>query len=128
MSVCREIGEKWIMAHVLLNMGHIAYEQGDTTEARILYEKDLTLCRDLGDREGLAFALSGFAQVLREGKQAQHSAQLQGAVISLLKEVGASLEPIEQRHFDKTSIALKELLSEENYQKQLEVVKTLSLE
>ncbi len=128
LAICREIGEKWIMAHVLLNMGHIAYEQGDPTGARILYEEDLTLCRELGDRDGLAFALSGLAQVLCEEKQALHSAQVQGAVISLLKELGTSLEPIEQIYFDKTATTLKELLGEENYQKEFEVGKALSLE
>jgi len=116
------------MAHVLLNMGHVAYEQGDAAGARRLYEEDLTLCRELGDRDGLAFALSGLAQLLCDGKQTVRSAQVQGAVISLLRELGTSLEPIEQTHFDKTTIALKELLGEDNYQKEFEVGKALSLE
>jgi len=128
LAICREVGEKWIMAHVLLNMGHVAYEQGDAAGARRLYEEDLTLCRELGDRDGLAFALSGLAQLLCVGMQALRSAQVQGAVISLLKELGTSLEPIEQTYFDKTTVALKELLGEDNYQKEFEVGKALSLE
>ena len=37
LTICREIGGKWIMGHVLLNLGHIAYEQGNEVEAWRLY-------------------------------------------------------------------------------------------
>ena len=128
LAICQEVGEKWILAHVLLNMGHIAYEQEDALKAKKLYEEDLILCRELGDRDGLACALSGLAQMLCVELQAVHSAQIQGAVISLMKEVGTSLEPIEKRHFDKTAAALKKLLGDENYWKEFEAGQALSLE
>lgn len=128
LEMCRQAGEKWNMAHVLLNMGHIAYEQRNFPRARTLYEEDVRLCRELGDRDGLAYALSGLAHLVCEENHWIEAARLQGAVISLLAEVGTSLEPIEKFHFDKTTITLKEKLSEVDYQKEVEIGKLLSSE
>jgi tetratricopeptide (TPR) repeat protein len=128
LAICRELGEKWIMAHVLLNLGHVAYGQGDYAGARALYEEDLMICHELGDKDGLAFALSGLADVLCTEVQDTRSARVQGAVSSFMKELGTSLEPIEQTGFNKTATTLKEILGEENYKKEFEAGEVLSLE
>jgi predicted ATPase len=128
LTICREIGEKWIMGHVLLNLGHIAYEQRNEEEAWRLYKEDLALCGDLGDREGMAFALSSLAQMLCNDVHAIRAAQIQGAVIATLTEVGASLEPIEQSYFDKSTLTLKHLLGEASYKKEFEEGKALLLD
>jgi tetratricopeptide (TPR) repeat protein len=128
LEMCQRAGEKWNTAHVLLNIGHIAYEQRNFSKARTLYEEDLRLCRELGDRDGQAYAMSGLAHLLCEDGDWVHAARLQGAVVSLLTEVGTLLEPIEQSHFDKTTIILKEKLGEENYQREVETGQLLPLE
>jgi hypothetical protein len=88
----------------------------------------LNLCQELEDKDGLAFVLSSLANVLHVEGQHVNSAQVQGAVMAYLRDLGSLLETIEQLFFDQTAIALKELLGEKNYQKEFEVGKTLALE
>jgi predicted ATPase/class 3 adenylate cyclase len=127
-AICQRLGEKWIMSHALYNLGHITYDEGNASEARRIYEECLNLCQELEDKDGLAFVLSSLANVLHIEGQHVNSAQVQGAVLAYLRDLGSLLETIEQLFFDQTAIALKELLGEKNYQKEFEVGKTLALE
>jgi len=127
-AICRSLGEKWVLSHALYNLGHIAYDEGDSPRARQLYEEVLKLCRELEDKDGFAFVLSSLANVLFTEGNSVDSARVQGAVTAYLQELGSLLETIEQLAFNKTAIALKELLGEEAYQKEFETGKKLPLE
>ena len=128
LAICRELEDKWNMQHVLFNLGLVAYEQGNMIRAREMYEETLEACRELGDKDGMAYALLTLAQVLFLEGQIVSSAQVQGRGILMLKEVGSFLEPIEQANFDKNVAALKGAMGQENYEKELEAGKALSLE
>ena len=127
-DICRNLGEKWIMSHALYNLGHIAYEEGDSLKARELYAEVVELCRELEDKDGSAFVLASLANVLYTERRGFSSARVQGAVTAYLQDLGSLLETLEQIAFDKTMLALKEMLGEEAYQKEFEAGKTLSLE
>ncbi len=128
LTICRELEDKWNMHHVLLNMGHIAYEQGNIIRARELYEENLVFCRELGDKDGLAYVLLSLTQILLSEGQIISSAQVQGMAIQILGEVGSFLEPIEQANYDKATTALKKLMGMDEYQKEFENGRALSLE
>jgi tetratricopeptide (TPR) repeat protein len=128
LAMCRGIGEKWVMSHALYNLGHIAYDEKDIPEARHLYEECLDLSRELEDKDGFAFVLSSLANVLYAEGDTRSSAQVQGAVIAYLNELGSLLETIEQIYFDNTAAALRDLLGEDYYQEEVAAGKKLSLE
>lgn len=52
------------------NLGSVAYAQGDYVAARALYEESLSMRREMGDKQGMAYALLGLGLVdLAENKQ-----------------------------------------------------------
>ena len=125
LAIFGELEDKWGIARVLLNLGHVAYALGDFLRARELYDEDLKITIELGETEGIAYLLNSLANVLCQEGQHKHSAQIQGAATSILKEMEIYVEPIEQAFFEETTVSLKGALGEEGYQKECETGKEL---
>jgi Tetratricopeptide repeat len=101
LSMLRELGDKWGITIVLLNLGHVAHSQGDYATARSMYKESLSMQRELGDKRGCAECLAGLggvaagmgqaqAQTRAEG-HAERGARLLGATEALLEAIGAVL-------------------------------------
>ena len=84
------------MATALNRLGTVAHAQGDDGRATALYEESLTLCRELGDKHGLAECLEGLAGVAVAQQHLERAARLLGAAAALREAIGAPLSPREQ--------------------------------
>ncbi len=128
LTICRELGNKWFLSYILGNLGDAVFAQGNLIWARELYEEGLMISGELGDKNSFAVELSALANVLCQEGHYSRSAQVQGAAISILKELGTFLEPIEQAGFEKTIGILREFMNSDQYEKEFEAGKALSLE
>src|SRR5262249_48756778 len=56
---------KWTLAHALNSLGEVTCAQGDYGRAATLCEESLVLCRELGNKEGVAWSLRNLGHVAR---------------------------------------------------------------
>ena len=87
-ALCRWLNSAWNLSHLLHDMGVVASEQGNLTQAVDLYQESLTLARETGDRSLMGNILndSGYVAYLR-GNFTQ-AATLQQEALSLARELG----------------------------------------
>jgi non-specific serine/threonine protein kinase len=126
----RRLGEKWGMELVLSNLGYMMCSKGDFFAAKKIFLEALDLTRELSDKDGMTIVFNGLAGVFQNEGGYITSARLQGAVVSMEREIGTtfSLYPVEQEMFDSTAKALKESMGEEAYQMEFETGMTLTLD
>jgi predicted ATPase/class 3 adenylate cyclase len=126
----RQLGEKFFMEGALSNLGYIMCAKGDFFSAKKIFLEALELTRELGDKYGMIWVLNGLAGVSQNNQEYAISAQLQGAVVAMGREIGTTLAPysMENGMFESTSKALKESMGEEAYQTEFEVGMTLTLD
>ena len=63
LALCRQLGDQWMIAVVLNNLGSVAMQQGDWNGAEVLLQETLAIRRALGDQRGAAIALGNLAEV-----------------------------------------------------------------
>jgi predicted ATPase/DNA-binding SARP family transcriptional activator len=63
LAICREVGDRGIIAGLLYNLGLVAWGQGDYAGARSLHEECLAIKRKLGDQGELAYPLRSLGRV-----------------------------------------------------------------
>src|SRR5205823_4898728 len=97
----REIGDKWGIAYVLLNLGLVSHEQGDFGSARTLYEESLAIRREIGDRQGIAYALERVAALCSAQGEGARAAGLWGAAEALREAIGAPMPPNERGRYER---------------------------
>jgi non-specific serine/threonine protein kinase len=93
LELLRRQGEKWAMGIVLYDLAFLRVIQGRHAEARAFCAEALTLCRELGDRRGIAFCFGIAAAADAAENQPHRAARLRGAMDALLEAVGAPMQP-----------------------------------
>jgi hypothetical protein len=68
LAISRELRNKQSMAISLNQLGHLERSRGAAVRARTLHAESLMLCRELGDRRGIAECLEGLAVVELEDR------------------------------------------------------------
>ena len=86
-------GDKRGIANSLVNLGFVAWEQGDHDQARSLYEESLPIYRELGDKRGIANALINLGLVAWEQNDLDEA-------LALFKESLVRHKDLEDRHVD----------------------------
>jgi predicted ATPase/DNA-binding XRE family transcriptional regulator len=67
-ATCREIGDRWTLALVLVSLGRTVIVAGDPVAARPVLEEGRTIFRELGDKYGQALSLNNLGlAAFREG-------------------------------------------------------------
>jgi non-specific serine/threonine protein kinase len=94
----------------LTNLGAVACEAGDLGGSGAAYREALTIDRRLGNREGMSYSLDGLGAVAAGRGAWERAARLGGAAEALREEIGAVLEPLEQRTHDGWVGRLREAL------------------
>lgn len=72
--MAQDVGSQRGVALGLINLGYIAWEQGQHAEARRHYRECLAIRREIGDRHGIAYVLNNLGDValdLEENSEAQ---------------------------------------------------------
>ncbi len=83
------LDQAWAQAHTeargkaLTGASLLAHSQGNYASARALYEESLAICRDLGDRRGIAMSLNNLGSVA----QRQGDYRAAGALFELALEI-----------------------------------------
>jgi predicted ATPase len=126
----RQLGEKFFMEGALSNLGYIMCAKGDFFSAKKIFLEALDLTRELGDKNGMIWVLNGLAGVSQNSQEYAISAQLQGAVVAIVREIGTTLAPysMENGMFESTSKALKESMGTQAYEKEFETGMSLTLD
>jgi ATP/maltotriose-dependent transcriptional regulator MalT len=93
LALMRQVGDKWSMVFLLLNLGGVAHAEGDYEPARCAYQEGLAFSQELKDRRGMAWCLECLAEVAAAQGRPQRGARLMGAAEGLLAAIGASWPP-----------------------------------
>jgi hypothetical protein len=112
LRLCRELGDKWVMAVTLSRLGTVAHEQGDDGRATALFKESLALRQALGDKHGLAACCEGLARVAVAQQHLESAAQLLGAAAALREANGAPLSPRERVWYDRDMATVRAGLGE----------------
>ncbi len=80
--------ETWARTKALIGAGTLAWGQGDLQAARSCFEESLALCRDLGDKQGSANALSSLGAVASGLGDYATSRSLREESLFLRRELG----------------------------------------
>jgi tetratricopeptide (TPR) repeat protein len=89
------IGAPWAVGISHANLGDVAVDRGDPTVAHAHYERSLSVARELEDREGLVYALTGLADTARLQRRYPEARAALEEALPVLRELGAKLSVAE---------------------------------
>ncbi len=75
-------------AQALKGAGTLASQQGDSSTARALYEQSLAICKDVGDRPGVAVLLNNLGVVIRHQGDYAGARAMTEQSLAVFREVG----------------------------------------
>jgi non-specific serine/threonine protein kinase len=81
------------VAGTLGYLGNALLRRGDLDQAQLKFSESLTICRQIGHRRRLAYALEGLAGVAAARSEWERSLRLAGAATALRELIGAPLWP-----------------------------------
>jgi Tetratricopeptide repeat len=101
-------------------LGHVALTRNDPWRAAAYFAESLALCREAGDRHGMAQCLDGLAAAALAADAAAatwsvRAARLLGLAAALREQVGTSLGPFDRQTFEQAVAAVRASLGEEAY-------------
>jgi tetratricopeptide (TPR) repeat protein len=108
-----EVGSSQLKLYALVNLGLVAFLDGDHQPARASFTDALALARD-SDKSTIPYALLGLALTAPDTDPEQ-AAELHGAVDRLLEQAGESLERLEARLRQQDHQRLTALLGDERF-------------
>jgi predicted ATPase len=89
------------IANVLHELGRVAQARGDRRRAKALHRESLALCREVGDREGIAESLERLAALAVAEAHADRAARLLGAAAALRAAIGLATPPAERTEYER---------------------------
>jgi predicted ATPase/class 3 adenylate cyclase len=128
LALRREQGDTYNIAITLSNLGELAYLEDDLEEARRQLADSLTLSQEIGDQIGVNDASAVMASLVHKEGFAEIATQLQGASARWGEELGVPLQPMDQKLYDETRVALMDELGEDGYATAFEAGQQLSFE
>ena len=108
-------------------LGHATHLLGDDRAARAHFTEALRLCRDLGDRRGVAECVGGLA-CLAAGTQPGRAVRLLGAATAAVAASGPYLSRSDQDDFDRSLAASRSRLGDGAYEAAWRRGQAMSLE
>lgn len=88
-AIRRELGDRRGLAETLNNLGVLAFEMGQFTDAWRYYREALTYEREIDNRHGIGIVLANLGEVAGELGQAEAGVCLLAAADTVLNEVGS---------------------------------------
>ncbi len=115
LALCRQVGDCHAMAEVLRALGLFASTRGDHTTAQRLYKESLVLSREVGDKQAAALCLVGLGEVAAAAGTPVWAARLWGAAEALRTASGTIIPPAEHVSYDRSVIAVRAWLGEDDF-------------
>ncbi len=82
-------------------LGRTVKALGNFGQAAIHLTESLELFRDLGDKDGIAFALEGFAGLAVAGGAPERAAHLFGAAAALREVISSPMAPVDEPEYER---------------------------
>ncbi len=121
-ALLREAGDRWGFTRSLAGSAAAALHQGNTEQAKLLFEVTLALWRELGNRAGIIQCLARLAAVAgamgqlesppQRVEALQRAIRLFGAADALLQATGFLLDVADRAEFDRNLAAIRAQLDE----------------
>jgi hypothetical protein len=111
LAIFRELGDRWGIAGTVADLGSLAREQGDYSQAHSLYRESIKIFQELEHKRGIARLLECFACLSAVQHDAVRSLRLAGAAVALRQSIGAPLTPAEQAKLEHILGLAREMLS-----------------
>src|SRR5205823_1573898 len=96
----RATGPRWLLGHVLVNLGAAALELDDPDQARAHFAEGLRLFRELASLDGAAMGLAGLARLAAAQGQAERAGRLFSGAAALCPAGGRLLGITDWAAFD----------------------------
>jgi predicted ATPase/DNA-binding SARP family transcriptional activator len=103
LAIARQLGDRVIMSTSLNNLAIAAVHQRRADDAVALVGETVSLCRELGYKELIAYGLEMLAAVAADAGEPERAARLLGAAEGVLEVTGARLEPAERAVHDRAA-------------------------
>jgi hypothetical protein len=115
LALFQEVGDKWMIAAVLVTAGLIARKQADGARAAAHHREALALSREQGDKMGVARALDGLGGIAAAQGEPERAARLLGAAEALRERLGFSLWPFLRVDYDRDVTAARAALGDDAF-------------
>jgi predicted ATPase/DNA-binding NarL/FixJ family response regulator len=123
-----EVGDLYIIAVMLLNLGSATLFERDAQKAEPFFTQALTISRQIDDRLAQSYLLAGFACLAALTDRAARAAQLLGAAEAVRLEVGANIIPFLAMQSADAERAAKAALGEAGFEAEAAAGRALSRE
>jgi len=108
----RQLGAQWLVAWTLARLGLLAIERDEYAEAEARLAESLGLCREMGDRQGIARCLEGFAQLASMRQRPEMALRLASAADRIRTAFGVPLSLMERTRLEQRVAAARGMLGE----------------
>ena len=126
MRLCRELGDRFVLENMLMNLGSTSLIAGEPDESKPLYTEALQIARDIDDRFALHYLLDALACHAATRGQVRLSAQLLGAAETVRAGSGASVIPFLAPLVAQAERSTIAALGESRFEAELEAGRRLS--
>ena len=124
----REIGATRDIAGGLHNLGYACLHRGDISRAHALFIESMELQRTLGNIQGMAECLTGFAAIAIARQRPAQAARLLAAAAALGGANVTSNWPAERIEYEQASASARTLLGDQEFATAQSEGRTLSME
>jgi len=114
-ALSREVGDKWLIAHVLRGLGTLALHLSDYGRAAAFFAESLILSRELGNKWGTEECLEGFAGMACAQGQHERAARLFGAAEALRETLGFHRLAPDQADYDQRLVTTRDRLEDKAF-------------
>jgi predicted ATPase/Tfp pilus assembly protein PilF len=115
MRLAQELGQKTRVMMLMHNLAYVALHEGQIDHAAALFGDCLKLGIELPDKENVGMCLIGLGCVATAAGRLERAVQLFGAGAQLLEQLGAQLDPADQREFDRWREAARQGLDPQTF-------------
>jgi len=128
-ALSREMADKWQLARITGWLGVVTvYSSDDHDAAEGFLKESLTLNREIGSLEYVAYCLEGFAGLAGARAQGARAARLWGAAEVLRKTISDPLPPADRPEYDRSMAAARAGLDEVPWEATFAEGKSMPLE
>jgi len=88
LAISREIGDQWVVASSLSNLGSIYHDRGELDKALRHHEQALAMSRDNGDLWGTASSLSNIGSIYRDKGRLAEALKYDNGALKVARNLG----------------------------------------
>jgi predicted ATPase/class 3 adenylate cyclase len=127
-DLAKKMGNKRQMYSCYSELAHVLRENGELDEPLTIYRDLVPKWKEIGHRAAVAHELECIAYILAKSDQPQRAATVLGAAAAMRKTIDSAPTPLEQVEYDRELAALREKLTNAEFQQAWEQGQKLTME